>query len=291
MTERGIAPPIQWFGGKSKWVGWLLPLVPEHAVYVEPFGGAAALLFAKPPAPLEVYNDIDSGLVNLYRVLRDPEKFERFLRLAALTPYSREECDYLSRTWDESQDDVERAWGFFVVARMSFAGSFGHGWSNSVTHSRRGMAGAVSRYLSAIERLPEVHERLKRVQIEHGDFRHVIEAYDSEETFFYVDPPYIHATRGGVRYRYEMTDDDHRDLVELLLGIKGKAMLSGYQHPVYEPLEAAGWQRVDRDVACWSVGRTRITGLLGPGATSEEHRRVESVWMNYTKEPTLWDAS
>lgn len=86
----------------------LLNFVPPHYIYVEPFGGAAWLLFAKPPSPVEVYNDIDSGLVNFYRVLRDPEKFKEFYRLVSLTPYSREEFYYCMSTWKECENDVEK---------------------------------------------------------------------------------------------------------------------------------------------------------------------------------------
>jgi DNA adenine methylase len=272
--------PIWYFGGKGKMVKNLLPLIPPHKIYVEVFGGGASLLFAKKPSPVEVYNDIDSDLVNFFRVLRDPEKFEQFYRKAVLTPYSREEYCFCRETFQECQDDIERAYRFFVTARMSFSGRILHGWSFTVTDSSRGMAGAVSKWLSCLDGLPDIHERLMRVQIEHDDFRKIIPRYDTADTFFYLDPPYVPDTRRSGEYAHEMTLDDHRELVEMLLAIKGKAMLSGYRHEVYEPLERAGWQRIDYETACHAVGRTRGTGILGEGAARAKQPRVESVWLS-----------
>lgn len=255
----------------------LLPLIPSHRIYVEPFGGGASLLFAKEPSLVEVYNDIDSGLVNFFRVLRDPIKFDRLLKLASLTPYSREEYEYCRDTWNACEDDVERAYRWYVVVRMSFNGN--HSWSYNVTASSRGMAEATSRWLSAIDRLPAVHERIMRVQIEHDDFRRILERYDTPETFFYLDPPYIPETRRGGKYKHELTEDDHRDLVSLLLNLQGMAMLSGYAHEIYTPLEEAGWKRIDFETTCHAAGRTRQTGILGKGAAMRKQKRVESVWL------------
>lgn len=261
----------------------ILPLFPPHRIYVEPFGGGASLLMAKQPAPVEVYNDIDSGLVNLFRVLRDETKFERFQRLVELTPYSREEYND-SRTWwrehGEDEDDVERAYRFFVVARGSFSGYFAQSWSYVFSLSTRGMAFTCSRWLSTIEGLPAVHERLMRVQIEHNDFRTILTAYDSPETLFYCDPPYVPATRKAGRYLHEMTESDHEEFVQRLLKLKGMVVLSGYNHGIYSPLDAAGWQRIDFETACYAAARTRGTGILGEGAARSKQPRVESVWLS-----------
>jgi DNA adenine methylase len=265
-------------------VSKLLKLIPPHRVYVEVFGGGASLLLAKPPSEVEVYNDIDSDLVNLFRVLRDKEKFQRFYRLVCLTPYSREEYNFCKHTFKDCQDDVERAYRFFVFARMTFSGYTASrpSWSFVITTSAGGMAQSCSGWLHVIERLPEIHARLANVQIEHCDFRQIIPAYDAPDTFFYCDPPYVPEARRRLQtYRYEMSLDDHRDLVNLLLGVRGKVMLSGYRHEVYEPLERAGWRRVDFSVACCAVGRTRHTKVLGEGSAKRMQPRVESVWMNY----------
>jgi len=258
----------------------LLKLIPPHQTYCEPFGGAAALLFAKPPSPVEVYNDVDSGLVNLFRVLRDPEKFEQFYYRVCLTLYSREEYYYCLNTWQQCEDDVEKAYRFFVVARMSFGGHFGHSWGFEITKSARGMVQVCSRWLAAIEDLPYIHARLMQVQIENRDFRELIPIYDTPDTLFYCDPPYVPDTRRDGWYKHEVSLEDHQELVELLLKVKGKALLSGYRHKVYEPLEKAGWQRLEVKTACSVVGRTRYTGILGKGAALRKQPRVECIWVS-----------
>lgn len=266
----------------------LLPLVPRHHTYIEPFGGGASLLFAKAPSAVEVYNDIDSGLVNFFRVLRDPEQFESFYRLAQLTPYAREEYDHCHATWNDCDDPVERAYRWFVVARMSFSGRLGAGWGSAVTSSSRGMAATVSKWLSAINMLPQISERLLRVQIEHADWRTILDRYDTPDSFFYLDPPYVHETRSDTRYDHELSDHDHAGLVDAVLALRGKVMLSGYDHAVYAPLIGAGWTRIEWQTACSAAGRTRAAGLQGAGVALEHQSRTEIVWMNYERQPRLF---
>ncbi|HAH85961.1 MAG TPA: DNA methyltransferase, partial [Armatimonadetes bacterium] len=197
--------------------------------------------FAKPPALKEVYNDLDDGAVGFFRVLKDESKFERLFTLARLTPYSREEYDLCRRTWEACTDDVERAYRWFVVARMSFSGRFGCGWSSVISSSARGMASTSSSWLGALRTLPLAHKRLQNVAIEQQDFRQILAAYDSPQTFFYLDPPYVPDTRRAGEYRHELCGEDHAELVQMLLSAKGRCMLSGYAHPVYRPLELSGW--------------------------------------------------
>jgi len=259
----------------------LLPLIPQHKIYVEVFGGGASILFAKEPSPVEVYNDLNSDLVNFFRVLRDTPKFAEFHRLVSLTPYSREEYNFCRKTWESCEDDVERAYRWFVVARMSFGGIFGTGWGYVVTASGKGMARSTNAWLSAIDMLPEIHERIMRVQIDNDDFRMIIPRYDTPDTCFYIDPPYVPETRETQNaYKCEMTLQDHQDLVAMLLDVKGAVILSGYRHDVYTPLELAGWTRHDFPTACAAAGRTRYTCIHGKGAALENVPRIESVWLN-----------
>ncbi len=282
MAAPILRSPVRWFGSKSRLVGKFLELIPEHHTYVEPFGGGASLLFGKPPSKVEVYNDLDSGLVNFFQVLRDPATFERFHRLVCMTPYSREEFDGCRQSWESCEDNVERAYRWFVVARMSFSGAFRNGGWSSVTHeSTRGISASVGVWLRGVEMLPEIHARLMMVQVEHGDWQRMLERYDDPQAFMYLDPPYVLATRSRTRYPSDLTEDDHRDLVDRLLGMKSKVLLSGYQHLIYTPLEAAGWKRLDIHTACHSAGSTRATGILGDGARLEAQARTESVWFNY----------
>ena len=263
----------------------LLPPLNTYRIYVELFGGGASLLFAKEPSPIEVYNDLDEGLYNFFKVLRDENKFQEFYKRVCLTPYSRREYNHYRETWGEVDNEVERAYRWFIVARMSFSGHFGHSWSFSVKQSCRGMAGTVSRWLSIIDLLPEIHQRIMRVQIECDDFRKVIRRYDTEEKLFYIDPPYVPETRKQGKYQHELTLEDHQDLVNLLLNVKGKVLLSGYAHPIYKPLEGAGWHRIDFETACHAVGRTRYTNILGKGSARKKQKRIETIWFNYEANP------
>ena len=275
-----VKTPIGWFGGKGNFLGKLLPLIPPHHTYVEPFGGAAALLFAKPSAPVEIYNDIDSRLVNLYRVLRDEKQFQRFKRMAELTPYSREEYFDCRERAECGDDDVMRAWRFWVVARMSFGGLWGHSWGMNVTKSDRGRASSCNSYLQSIDKLLEFHGRIMAVQIENRDYAKIFELYDTEKTLFYCDPPYVHETRSHKRYEYEMTHNDYIKMINILLCIKGMIILSGYRHDVYRPLEDAGWRVKTWLTACAAVGRTRHTGWLGENALRQAQPREECVWIS-----------
>jgi DNA adenine methylase len=280
MSKKRLRSCINWFGGKGHLAARLVPLIPEHRIYNEPWGGGASMLFAKPPSLVEVYNDLHSGLVGLFRVLRDPERFEEFHRLVSLTPFAREEYDYWREGWVRAECPVERAFGFFIVASTSFSGALGKSWGFTLNSSNRGMAASVSRWLGRIQNLPEVAARLLSVQVEHGNAFDVLRRYDTDDTFHYCDPPYVLSTRRAGGYEYEMTDAEHEELVETLLHLKGKVLLSGYQNPIYAPLEAAGWTRRDFEVTCAAAGRTRGTGLLGAGGAAKQ-QRMESVWANY----------
>lgn len=285
--SRRLRSPLVWFGGKGILVRKIVSLFPPHHTYVEPFCGGASCLFAKRPSPVEVINDLDSDIVNFFRVLRDPEKFERFHRLATLTPYSREEfIRYRSdwrAGWPECPDEVERAYRWYVVARMSFAGEFARSWGRSVSTSRLGMANAVAQWLSIVDMLPAIAERVSAAQIEHGDWLDVLQSYDGPNTLFYVDPPFVMSTRSSGKYRHELSNGDHHDLVDALLSIQGRAVLSGYRNSIYQRLEEAGWKCVDLRTVCHATGRTRLTRLTGANALTERgnrYRRTETLWIS-----------
>ncbi len=274
MAKARMRAPIRWFGGKGNVIKHILEAyykMRKHICYCEVFGGSGALLFAKRPSRVEVYNDLHSGLVNLYRVIRNKEQFDRFRTLCELTPYSREEHYESLQVWESEPDSVLKAHKFYIVARQSFGGELGAGWSFSKTSTSRNMAETCSKWLSAVETLPQFHERLSRVQIENKDFRDLIKTYDSVDTLFYLDPPYIHGTRKSGEYDHEMTDRDHRDLVDILLTIKGQAIVSGYDHPIYNPLVKAGWIKVQFDTVAYS------------DSDKETKQRTETLWCTDTQ--------
>lgn len=277
--------PVTWYGGKGNAVKCILPhleAVP-HRTYVEPFGGGASILLAKRPAPVEVYNDVHRDLVNLFKVIADETLFKEFQRRAALLPYSRQLFYEYRDTLADELDPVTRAVKFYVVARQCFSGSAAGGnasWSFSVTASRRGMSMTTSGWLSGIEALPALHARLQRVQIECADWTFILDTYDTPDTLFYLDPPYHMDTRSSNTYTHEMDDDGHRALVARLLTLRGKAVISGYDHAVYAPLTDAGWRKLSWDTVSSAAGRTRKTGIQGDGAALVRVKRTEVLWLS-----------
>ena len=282
-----------WFGGKGNLVRRLLKFVPEHDAYLEPFFGAGSLFFAKEPVKIEVINDIDKDLMNFYAVLRDEEKFARFYRLAYLTPYSRGEYNealrkFRNKAW---KDDVERAYLFFVCVKMSFSGILGGGWHYAVTYTTKERLKAVSDWLSAIDRLPEIHERLRYAQIECDDWLSVWHRYvpvwkeKGFKAFVYLDPPYMPETRKNGTYMFEFTVKQHEELIEVIKKERGvKIMLSGYPSQLYEELERCGWRKICWNIGCYAAARTQDTGIQGEGATFKKgQRRSDCIWMNYHK--------
>lgn len=292
MPEKLYA--FRWLGGKVKALDDILPHLPQHVTYVEPFGGGMSVLLNKPPSLVEVYNDIDGDLVNFWRVVRDPDLFSQLLVRLSLTPYSREEFYDAKRAMQQPPSggpDVERAAQWYTVIMQSVSGMQDTGWGYSVDSDSRGMSRVVASWLSRLAVLPRVHERLSRVMIEHDDWRAIFDRYDTPQTCFYCDPPYVPDTRRSGEYRHELSLEDHEELVARLLSIQGMALLSGYEHPVYAPLEARGWRVIRKDVACHAVGKTRRTGIAGDGASwSTGQRRTECLWISpgATQQLAIW---
>jgi DNA adenine methylase len=279
MTRR-LRSPIRWFGGKGRMVAKILPLLPPHRHYVEPFGGGASILLAKPPcAGVETYNDVDEGLANFFRVLANPELFAKFYRRVEALPWGRAIYEECCETWENKADLVERVARWFVVARQSFAGCFGAGWGSAVATARKGMAHTSSAWLSALDLLPEIHSRLRRVQVECADWRVVLERYCGPGYLAYIDPPYVQTARSDERYRHELTFDDHEELVEALLAYDGAVVLSGYDCPSYRRFDEAGWDKHEIKTVCHAAGKTRGTGILGEGSARRMQPRTEVVWV------------
>lgn len=257
-----------YYGGKYSHLDWLLPLLPKTRHYCEPFGGSAAVLVNREPSPIETYNDIDGEVVNFFKVIRNQP--DDLIKDIALTPFSREEFEMAISSKTEEMSELERARRFFIRARQVRTGlaqtaSSGR-WAHCVLTSRAGMAGAVSRWLGSVERLPEIAQRLIRVQIENKPAIDVIRRYDSKETLFYCDPPYPHSSRGDSNaYGYEMTDDEHRELAKVLHEVEGKVALSSYGCRLMEELYGDWYCINEQTKNCHSV----------------KSPRIETLWVNY----------
>lgn len=249
-----------------------------HRVYAEPFAGGASVFFAKPPSEIEVLNDIDNTIINLYRVLQDPKKFEELRHRLTYTPYSRAEFVRARRIIlnPDGHSDIDLAWAKLVAVSYGFGGMYDHeaSWGRSVASN------LPDRATRRLERLANYHERIRHAYLDCTDAIDFIKYWDTKDTLFYLDPPYVLSTRKTTDlYQNELSDEYHERLVDVLLSIKGKAVLSGYDNPIYDRLLDHGWQKVRFEVACFIFGLTRRNGNPDVKPTSRP-RRVECLWMN-----------
>lgn len=265
-------PALRYHGGKYLLAPWIISHFPRHRVYVEPYGGAMSVLLQKARSYAEVYNERDDEIVNVFRVLRDPEQSIWLRRALRLTPFSRTEFEesYLPHT-----EPVERARRTIVRSFMGFGSAAASANATGFrSNSHRSGTTPAHDWRNYAEALPALTRRLDGVVIENRDARQVMIQHDSAETLHYVDPPYPFSTRsqGNIYnrkgYRFEMTDDDHRDLAETLRAIEGMVVLSGYPCDLYDEELYPDWRRVAR-VAFADGARERTEVLwLSPSASA-----------------------
>lgn len=266
-----LKAPFSYYGGKQRLTKHILQHVQSHNIFVELFGGSGAIILAKDPAPVEVYNDIYRGIVNFYRVLRDEAASKRLVELLMLTPYSREEYRDCKYTWQTCADPIEKARKWYFVQATSYNGKHGAGIRPPTIQSSNSKEKHVNEYHTAIDRIPAVATRLRNVVIENVDFRRAVKHYDSPSTVFYADPPYVRETRHeNAVYKHEMILQDHVDLVTLALQSRGEWVISGYEHDVYKPLDAHGWKRVELHVHASAATRN----------PAKKTNRTEVLWVS-----------
>jgi DNA adenine methylase len=273
--------PFPWFGGKAtpKIQNKILSLLPKHDFYVEPFGGGGSILIAKEASKVEVYNDVNRGVVNFFRVISDIEMFSKFIARTSLLPVSRELFEEYARTWAGIHDPIEQAVRWYFVARQSFGGMFANSWGATVSSTTGGMAQTTASWKASFELLEKVHKRMQRVQIECSDWRDCLKRFSGKGWLAYCDPPYVTGARKAGGYEHELKDSDHTELIETLLDYDGSIVLSGYDHDIYKPLKSAGWEKIELSVVCMASGRTRQNGLQGEGKVKATQKRTEIIWI------------
>lgn len=251
-------------------------LLPNDIVHFRSvFLGGGGLEFNLSPVGVsEVWNDLDGQLINFYNVLKNPELFSKFQFLCELTPFSEEEfskASFMSNLEgvDNFGENVLLAYCFFVSNRMSRGGD-GKSFATSTSRLRRGMNEQVSAWLGVVNDLPEFHERIKYVEIRKMGFADFIKKYDSDEAFFYLDPPYLPSTRKAGGYDFEMTESDHIDLLNLLSSVRGRFILHGYPSDLYEDFSRSN----NLDSFEISVKKHSSSGKVKPDA-------IEKLWSNY----------
>lgn len=274
-----LTQPLKWHGGKGAFNGklakWIISLMPPHTHYVEPFfGGGTVLLHKNPEGVSEVVNDLNSELMNFWAVLRAPEWFAEFSRCVSAVPFSEAMFDAAETNAKYAEiagEWVNRAVQFFIRCRQSRQGLQKDFATLSRNRTRGGMNEQVSAWLTAVEGLPDVHARLKRVVILNRPALDVIKQQDGPETCFYLDPPYLHATRTTTKdYSHEMSEAEHALLLSCLNNLQGKFLLSGYRSDMYDTAaEQFGWSRREFPIVNNASGK------------SEKEIKTECVWTNY----------
>lgn len=265
-------PIFRYQGSKFRIVQWIISFFPRYEVYCEPFGGGAGVLFQKPKSTQEIYNDLNSEVVHVFRVLRDKEKAEELQRLIELTPWSREEyCE--SRQSNENDDDIEKARKIIVRSYMGIsAGSINRKSSGFLTqiNNKEYKCPSCKAWTNYPQQIMEYCRRLQGVIIENRDGMEVIKIYDTDKTLHYVDPPYVMSTwRKGDKKTYVQTytDKEHAQLIELLKQVKGYVILSGYKCDLYMDL-LKDWHMEKRETL-----------------NQRNQPRTEYIWIS----PKTWD--
>lgn len=303
-----LTQPIKWHGGKYYLRKWIIGLMPPHLHYVEPFFGGGGILLARDPnrdwmspdkkklpaavqGSSEVANDIHGELTNFWRVLQNADDFAQFRQRVELTPFSQvefedalnhhavdenEQADAPEQAESEKpiaapESRVDRAVRFFILARQSRQGLMRDFATLSRNRTRSRINEQVSAWLNVIEGLPDVHQRLRNVVILNQAACDVIKKQDGQHTLFYCDPPYVHESRSTTgEYAFEMTEDQHRELLDVLANIEGKFMLSGYPSELYRQWEEKhGWKRHD-----YLIDNKAAAGKV-------KEKKTECLWCNF----------
>jgi DNA adenine methylase len=232
-------PLIRYHGSKWRIANWIISYFPKHRIYIEPFGGSASILLNKVISEVEIYNDLDGELVNLFKVVRD--NGAALAEKVFLTPYSRDE---FIKAFEPTSDPLEKARRTMVRSFMGFGGGY-------ITHSSKcalpehGMRNswrvignhANLDWLRIPDNILDVINRLRGVVLENLPYKTLIEKNDTPETLIYADPPYLPETRDrGDDYRHEFSKEDHIQLAKLLNQVKGPVVLSGYHSELYNDL-------------------------------------------------------
>lgn len=222
-----LKAPFGYPGGKSRSLKYILPHLPYRSTYIEPFGGSAAILLARRQSKFEVYNDRYAGVVDFYRCIREPAKCAALMERLNLSIHAKEDF-YINRdTWQDMEDPVERAARWYLMTAYSF-GQLGRNWGRSVSANSI-LSGKV---LNRVPGFLDLHARFRNVQIENNDAIQLMYDYDTPETVYYLDPPYVDSYAGT--YKNEMSHAQHRVLIDRIFAMKGFVAVSGYSNPLYE---------------------------------------------------------
>ena len=271
-----IKSPIMRIGGKYIIASKLVALMPKHRIYVDVFGGAFHVLFAKPKelSKIEIINDKLSDLINFFKVIKD-QPFELREKIMKM-PKSRVYYEELKKL--EYTDPLEKAYQFFYLIRNSRFGNLASGFDISIGNN----------YSTTINRIadeiPYISERLKNTDLECSTWQHMLKRYGKyEDTFLFIDPPYIIENKKDGLYELPFDIRDTRELAKRLNELPCKIMVTHYDNKLYEKY-FEGW-RTERITVHKSSGATQTIEVIDEnGNTSIKTTKptaTEVVYMNY----------
>jgi DNA adenine methylase len=268
-----ITPLFKSFGGKNnmwKEIAQYFLDNNEYNIYIEPFAATYALgLHTMPQVDIEIINDLNGNIINLYKTIQNKDTFNEFKGLCDLTPYSEElREEYIKNLSNKNVelDDVTRAFQWFYINRTSHNGTGGFSVNISV---RRNMSKSISDYLSCVDGLINFHQRLSHCVITNRDGVSLVEKYgDNQKVFMYCDPPYVWSTRTSARYEVDMPTATQVKFVDACIAAKCKLLISGYDNEIYAKLENNGFQKLSFEVKTIS-------------AKGEKKTKTEWLWKNY----------
>lgn len=261
--------PFGYYGAKLRLARRIVDMLPPHNAWVEAFCGSAALTLSKPPAPIEVINDKDDQIVNLFEQLRN--NTDALCEAVALTPYARAEFEK-ARANELVDDPLEKARRFLVATMMTVNGTSGSarsGFSFSQSYSRQDVEARVCRWKNLPERLENVVERLRSVRIENRDARELVEMFvDRPATLMYLDPPYF--VKREHKYVIDANDRDfHTDLLQICRRSRCMLLISAYESELYDEIlrPERGWEKM------YIETQTRDT-------SGKDYAKTEVLWKN-----------
>lgn len=258
--DEPIKAPFIWQGGKTKSLKDLLPWIPYREGYVEPFGGSGAVLLAREPSGFEVFNDRNSGLIDFYKVLKS-DQWQELVDWIDLNLSSRELFLDYKHAMVTTDDILVRAGMWFYLQQQSFGG-LGGNWGRG---TKPGTLQA-NKFYKNLPLFPRIHERLRDVQIENRDYLRMLEEYDTQDTVFYLDPPYL-----STRLLYEgtaWTRNDQLQLLKAVFAVRGCVVLSGYNEPLNDKFPFD-------ETYTWSSRTT-----MGVSAGNSDPT-MEKIWIKY----------
>lgn len=207
-----VKPLISWPGGKSRLLKHLLPYITPARGYIEVFAGGCALLLAKDRSTLEVANDLNGDIINLFRVANyHPDELIKEMRRLPSSRQLLAQSVALLRT--DALTDVQRAARFLYANKASFAGT-----GTSLAIARAPESRAFLGTEAIIERIVAFSQRFDKVIIENLDYRRCLRLYDHPGNLFFLDPPYLDSKAANYRGWIQAEMQEFHDLVISLNG-------------------------------------------------------------------------